>query len=230
MAALATAVGFAPPCCAKLSWHWTTGRIVVGWRCKKTSLGRFKGCFFGRFGIYDIIHMVVSQYCQWPQSAERYIYIERYRSEFDCTSNYYQATHVSGAFGAFSWLLQRLGWCIRFCKDPGIRMPTFQRFAHFGDLYDCRFHLFPDRLVKTRGSYSDRQVLHFLGWWGVNISRWDLSPPTRKIGLRRNIPKLIVYFQRSWFPSQTANFSLCISLVWLLRGFQLKWLPGGDGL
>lgn len=40
MAALATAVGFTPTCCAKLSWHWATGRIV-GWRCKKTSLGRF---------------------------------------------------------------------------------------------------------------------------------------------------------------------------------------------
>lgn len=39
MAALATAVGFTPTCCAKLSWHWATGRIV-GWRCKKTSLGR----------------------------------------------------------------------------------------------------------------------------------------------------------------------------------------------
>lgn len=58
MAALATAVGFTPTCCAKLSWHWATGRIV-GWRCKKTSLGRclkleplvsFGWMLLGRFG------------------------------------------------------------------------------------------------------------------------------------------------------------------------------------
>ena len=99
MAALATAVGFTPTCCAKLSWHWATGRIV-GWRCQKTSLGRFwkleplvsfGWMLLGRFGQLDLIHVGVMVWhlicvlktftrCQWPESAGRY------HSECDSTS------------------------------------------------------------------------------------------------------------------------------------------------
>ena len=132
MAALATAVGFTPTCCAKLSWHWATGRIV-GWRCKKTSLGRclkleplvsFGWMLLGRFGklifnscrcdglTFVFFSKTFKRY-QWPENAGRY------HAEFDYTSTIKQ--------------LMFLGFWCGFMVAASF-LPMISRESHMDDI------------------------------------------------------------------------------------------------